>query len=88
MKMVDPAATHVPVLDFPRLGIKGFQMGLSPTADALTRNIADLAVKGGLRAGVDPFWKTEITRNLVRATRNNCGVIEPYLKAGCGCRSH
>jgi hypothetical protein len=64
-KMIDPAATHVPVL-FPKLGL-GANVRLSPSADLLTRQVAELAVKGGLRATIDPFWKTQITRSLVRA---------------------
>jgi DNA repair protein RadC len=31
------------------------------------QNIARLAVQAGLRATVDPFWKTQIKRNMVRA---------------------
>lgn len=64
-KMINPAATHVPVL-FPRLGL-GANVRLSPAADTLARQVAELAVKGGLRATIDPFWKTQITRSLVRA---------------------
>jgi hypothetical protein len=64
-KMINPAATHVPVL-FPKLGL-GANVRLSPSADLLTRQVAELAVKGGLRGTTDPFWKTQITRSLVRA---------------------
>jgi hypothetical protein len=64
-KMINPSATHVPVL-FPKLGL-GVNVRLSPSVDLLTRQVADLAVKGGLRATTDPFWKTQITRSLVRA---------------------
>ena len=81
-KMVDPTMTSVPVLDFPRLGIKGFQFQFSPAREAALRQIADLAVKGGLRAEMDPFWKTRITRNLVRAV--NEGGLANYAKAGLG----
>lgn len=87
MKMIEGSsgasphlALRVPVLDFPRLWIKGFSVGLSPTADAMVKNIAELAVKGGLRADLDPFWKTHITRNLVRAF--NEGGVKNYAKAG------
>ena len=31
------------------------------------QSIAALAVKAGLRATVDPFWRTQITRNMMRA---------------------
>jgi hypothetical protein len=31
------------------------------------QKIGELAVQAGLRATVDPFWKTQITRNMVRA---------------------
>lgn len=31
------------------------------------QNIAQLAVKAGLRATTDPFWRTQITRNMMRA---------------------
>lgn len=82
--MVEPPAAggrlRVPVLDFPRLGIKGFSADLSPAGTDVVRNIAELAVKGGLRATVDPFWKTEVTRNLVRAFHE--GGVQGYAKAG------
>jgi hypothetical protein len=78
-KMLNPRAARVPVLDFPRLGI-GWNVKLSPSADALTKQIAELAVRGGLRAEIDPFWKTNITRNLVRAW--NEGGVKNYAKAG------
>lgn len=45
----------------------GGRVRLSPAADALTRQVAELAVRGGLRATLDPFWKTHITRSLTRA---------------------
>jgi hypothetical protein len=49
----------------------------------LTRHIAELAVKGGLRAEVDPFWKTNITRNLVRAVaRGRCEELSRRRAAG------
>jgi len=35
--------------------------------DPQIKAIAELAVKAGLRATVDPFWKTQFTRNFVRA---------------------
>jgi hypothetical protein len=77
-KMIDPAATHVSV-GFPKVGLGG-NVRLSPSADLLTRQIAELAVKGGLRAETDPFWKTQITRNLVRTW--NEGGLANYAKAG------
>nr|WP_294577618.1 hypothetical protein [uncultured Rhodopila sp.] len=80
MKMLDPLATRVPVLDFPRIGIKGFGYDLGPSVDAACKQVADLAVKGGLRADIDPFWKTTITRNLVRAVHE--GGMANYAKAG------
>lgn len=80
MKMVDPEATHVPVMDFPAIGIRGYEHKLSPKTDALTRAIAELAVQGGLRAETDPFWKTNVTRNLVRAFHE--GGVKGYANAG------
>jgi hypothetical protein len=77
-KMVDPTATHVEV-GLPRLGL-GSRVRLSPAADALVSQVAQLAVKGGLRAETDPFWKTAITRNLVRSW--NEGGVKNYAKVG------
>jgi uncharacterized membrane protein len=81
--MVEPPAAgssmRVPVLDFPRLGIKGFGVDLTPAASNTVKQIAELAAKGGLRATVDPFWKTEITRNLVRAFHE--GGVKGYGEA-------
>jgi hypothetical protein len=58
--MVDPLwAGKVKVL--------GRDYQLSPKGEALVNQIAELAVKGGLRATTDPFWKTQITRNMIRA---------------------
>lgn len=82
--MVEPPAAgarlRVPILEFPRLGIKGFSADLSPAGTDVVRNIAELAVQGGLRATVDPFWKTEVTRNLVRVFHE--GGVQGYAKAG------
>jgi hypothetical protein len=39
-------------------------------------NIAQLAVKAGLRATVDPFWKTQITRNMMRSLHE--GGVKGY----------
>jgi hypothetical protein len=55
--MLRPQATHVPVL---------FGLAKLPIP-AAARATADLAVKAGLRATIDPFWQTTMTRNLVRA---------------------
>lgn len=40
------------------------------------QQIAQLAVKAGLRATVDPFWRTQITRNMIRAW--NEGGVKGY----------
>lgn len=40
---------------------------LSPHGEAVVNEIAQLAVKAGLRATVDPFWRTQVTRNMMRA---------------------
>lgn len=46
------------------------------TGDPRARMVAELAVRAGLRATVDPFWKTEFTRNLVRAwSRGTAGGV-------------
>jgi hypothetical protein len=53
--MLDPKATHIKML------------GMKVPIDQAAHDYAALAVKGGLRATVDPFWQTHMTRNLVRA---------------------
>lgn len=40
------------------------------------QEIAQLAVKAGLRATVDPFWKTQVTRNMMRSLRE--GGVKGY----------
>jgi hypothetical protein len=53
--MLDPNAKTVKAF--------GFNVAISQAA----HDYAALAVKGGLRATIDPFWQTHMTRNLVRA---------------------
>jgi hypothetical protein len=50
-----------------KVKILGFERQLSPHGEAVVDEISKLAVKAGLRAGVDPFWRTQITRNMMRA---------------------
>lgn len=51
-------------------GAKTFRgMGMNMDITPENQKIADLAVKGGLRATVDPFWQTHVTRNLMRSVR-------------------
>lgn len=58
-RMIDPNAKGVKVL--------GVNVPLKAATEAELGQIAKLAVKGGLRATVDPFWQTTFTRNMVRA---------------------
>jgi hypothetical protein len=66
-KMIDPTSKGVQVLNFPKLGIAGAKVNFRAGTETALDSIAKLAVKGGLRASVDPFWQTTITRNMVRA---------------------
>jgi hypothetical protein len=58
-EMLRPGSAEVKML--------GFRHKLSPAGQAAVENYAKLAVQSGLRATVDPFWKTQITRNMTRA---------------------
>jgi hypothetical protein len=70
--MKDPTAQTMKVL--------GRERQLSPADLASARQVAELAVKGGLRAEMDPMWKTNITRSLMRAIHE--GGAANYAKAG------
>jgi hypothetical protein len=48
------------------LKILGFTHRLSAEGQWHVDEIAKLAVQSGLRATVDPFWRTQITRNMLR----------------------
>lgn len=62
--LTTPAA---PVTNY-LLGSKVRRAMLEPTyGTPEIQNIAQLAVKAGLRASADPFWQTHITRNMMRA---------------------
>jgi hypothetical protein len=67
--MLDPKWTG-------ELKILGVRHQLSPTGQARIEEIGKLAVQAGLRATVDPFWKTQITRNMIRAW--NEGGVRGY----------
>lgn len=66
-RMVRPGTKGVRVLDFPSVGIPGVKVPFPASMETKLSQVAQLAVRGGLRATVDPFWQTQITRNLVRA---------------------
>ncbi len=55
--MLDPNAKTIKAF--------GFNVAISQAA----HDYAALAVKGGLRATIDPFWQTHMTRNLMRSIR-------------------
>lgn len=67
-EMLRPASGEVKLL--------GFTRKLSPAGQAAVEEYAKLAVQAGLRATTDPFWKTQITRNMVRAW--NEGGVKGY----------
>ena len=58
-EMLRPGSGEVKIL--------GVRHQLSPEGQARVQEIAQLAVRAGLRATIDPFWKTQVTRNIVRA---------------------
>ena len=49
------------------VSVFGLRYRLSPAGQAAVENYAKLAVQSGLRATVDPFWKNQIARNMLRA---------------------
>jgi hypothetical protein len=75
-RMVRPGTTGVRVLDFPGVGIPGLRVPVGAKIEAGLNAVAKLAVKGGLRATTDPFWQTQITRNMVRAFHS--GTVGGY----------
>lgn len=62
-KAIQTAMIRPNARSFSVLGMGKFQI------TDLHRQIADMAVKAGLRATVDPFWQTGFTRRLQRAVR-------------------
>lgn len=58
-EMLRPGSGEIKVL--------GLTKKLSPAAQAAVESYAKLAVQSGLRATTDPFWKTQVTRNMIRA---------------------